>query len=329
MPSELTFQGVTYHAPHWIVFSVVLAALLALDLFIHRGQRAESRRSAVVWSVVWIFAGLSFALFVWAVQGPLPAQQYVAAYLLEKSLSIDNLFVFLIIFQSLAIPRALHRTVLSWGIFGALLFRLVFIFLGISAIERFAWVTWVFAAILLWAAYQAFRGSPTEERENKVVVYLSKRLPLTPHVAGKHFFVREQGKLMATPLFVAVCAVELTDIAFAVDSVPAALSVSHDRFIVYSSNAFAILGLRALYIVLANTLSNMKYLHYGLSVVLAFAAVKLITAEWFEIPAWLSIACIVLTIGAAAFASVRAQRRAAGAPMVKTGGPDAGHQQPA
>lgn len=292
---------------HWIVLSATLLVLLAIDLLAHRGDRPDSKKSAIFWSVVWVGAGLAFGGYVLAVAGGRAAQEYIAAYLIEKSLSVDNLFVFLLVFQSLRIPKQHHKTVLSWGIFGALVFRLAFIFLGVAAMERFAWVPYVFGAILLYAAYKAFRQNPAEHEESKLVGFLEKHLPFTNQVNDGRFFVRADGRWLATPLLIAIFAVELTDLAFAIDSVPAALSVSQDRLIVYSSNAFAILGLRALYIVLSETLSSMKYLHYGLAGVLGFAAFKLLLAEWIHLPPMLSIGIIVATIGAAVWASLRAK----------------------
>jgi tellurite resistance protein TerC len=285
---------------------------LALDLFLHRGQRETSRRAAIAWSVVWIVAGLAFALFVQATLGPERAIEYVAAYAIEKSLSLDNLFVFLIVFKSLSIPKENQRRGLSWGIFGALAFRAVFIFLGAAAIERWSWIAYVFGALLLVAAYRAFLGVPKEEDENRLVAFLSRHLPVSRAKGSDEFVVREAGRLVATPLLVAVLALELTDVLFAIDSVPAALAVSRDEFVVYSSNAFAILGLRSLYLVMAHTIAEMRYLHYGLAGVLAFAALKLISADWIHVSPLLSVAIIVTIIAAAVWTSLRAGPRELG-----------------
>jgi tellurite resistance protein TerC len=293
----------------WIVFSVVLSTALFIDLFLHRGGREEPHRRAVVWAIVWISLGLSFCAFIALALSPEKAADYLAAYLIEESLSVDNLFVFVLIFQSLKIGPEHQRTVLTWGIFGALVFRLIFIFLGTEAIERWNWVAYVFGAILIWAAIKIFREDPAGKKENKVVSWLSKHLPLTPELEGHRFFVVKNGRRMGTPLLLAVVGLETTDIMFAIDSVPAAFSVSTEKFIVYSSNAFAILGLRSLYIVLAKSISELEYLHYGLAAVLAFAGLKLILAEWRHIPAALSIGIIVLCIGGSVWASLRARKR--------------------
>lgn len=294
----------------WLVFGVVMLAGLVLDLFSHRGERADSHRSAVGWAIFWVAVGLLFGLYVHFALGSRATGEYYAAYLIEKSLSVDNLFVFLIIFQTLNIATEYQRTVLSWGIFGALIFRALFIFLGAAAIERWHWVSYVFGAILVYAAYQIFKEDPGEKEENKAVIWLSRHVPLTHELHGHRFFSVENGRRVATPLLVAVLGLEVTDIMFAIDSVPAAFAVSTDRFILYSSNAFAILGLRSLYLVLAKSIADLKYLHYGLAAVLAFAGFKLVSSNWnLHIPAWLSIAIIVLAIGIAVLASLRHARK--------------------
>lgn len=298
----------------WFVFGVSVAALLAVDLFAHRGRHGGSHRSACVWSCIWIAAGLLFAIFVWLVIGARQAHEYLAAYLIEKSLSLDNLFVFLIIFRNLAIPEEYQHNVLYWGIFGALIFRAVFIFLGIAAVESFAWVTYIFAAILLFAAWHSFREDPACRETNRTVKWLSLHLPFTREIHGTRFFVRENGRLLATPLLIALLGLEVTDIVFAIDSVPAALSVSRNRFVVYSSNVFAILGLRALYSALAFALAELRYLHYGLAGVLAFAAVKIIIEEWLTIHPLVAVGITSLLIGCTVWASMRGTGRTGGGP---------------
>lgn len=288
----------------WVVFGVVLIFGIAVDLFAHRGDRVDSHRSAVIWAILWISLGLAFGVLVYFSIGAQKASHYLEAYLIEKSLSVDNLFVFLIIFQSLRIPKENQRTVLSWGILGALVFRMVFIFVGTEAIERWSWVAYVFGAILIYAAIKIFFNDPAKQEENKAVKWLATKMPVAADVHGNHFFVVRDGRRLATPLLLAVLGLELTDIMFAVDSVPAAFSVTHDKFIIYSSNAFAILGLRSLYMVLAKSIADLEYLHYGLAAVLAFAGVKLISAEWFHVPSPISIGIIVLCIGGAVVASV-------------------------
>ena len=302
----------------WLAFGAALVAFLAVDLILHRGSRMRSRSAAITWTAIWVSVGLLFAFVVWAVLGGRHASEYLAAYLIEKSLSVDNLFVFLVVFRTLGIPHDSQRRVLSWGLLGALVFRLVFIFVGVAAIERFHWVVYGFAAVLLWAAWRMLREDLTEKKESRAARWLAEHLPMTRELHGQAFFALEAGRRVATPLFVALVAVELIDIVFAVDSVPAALAISQNQFIVYSSNALAILGLRSLYILLDNLISELRYLHYGLAAVLAFAALKLASSQWFHIPALLSVGIIVACIGAAVWPSVRALRREAR--LLKRGG---------
>ncbi|MCI0670487.1 MAG: TerC/Alx family metal homeostasis membrane protein, partial [Myxococcaceae bacterium] len=291
----------------WLTFGALVLVLLTVDLAVHRGEHAQSRKAAVVWSIVWVAAGLAFNGFVWVAFGGHAAEEYLAAYLIEKSLSLDNIFVFFVIFQSLNIPTQFQHHVLFWGIFGALVFRALFIFLGVAAMERYAWVSWLFGAVLILTAVRVFREDPAGRKENRVVKWLSRHLPVTHVVDQKRLVVVRDGKRVATPLLIALMGLELTDIVFAIDSVPAAFAVTHERFILYSSNAFAILGLRALYTVLAHSIQGLKYLHYGLAVVLGFAGVKILVDRWVHIPALASVGFIVLVVGIAVWASVRAR----------------------
>jgi tellurite resistance protein TerC len=294
----------------WIAFGALVLGLLAVDLLAHRKKPGESKRSAILWSLGWISLGLGFSLFVWRAYGTRAAHEYLGAWLIEKSLSLDNLFVFLIIFRSLTIPEDEQRRVLFWGIFGALLFRALFIFAGVEALAHWHAVVYVFGAILLVTAVRVAIEDPSRQRESSVVRWLSRRLPLSPAVNGPHFFALHHGRRVATPLLVALISIELTDIAFAVDSVPAALSVSQEPFIVYTSNVFAILGLRALYIALAHVISELRYLHYGLAAVLAFAGLKMIIPDaWFHVPPLASVAVIIVSIGVSVAASLRARSR--------------------
>ena len=293
----------------WGVFGVIVVAMIFVDLLAHRSKHGETKRAAYIWSGVWIAVGLAFGVFVWARHGGNTAQEYLGAYLIEKSLSLDNLFVFLVIFASLSVPEDKQRRVLFWGIFGALVFRALFIFLGLEAIERWHWVVYVFGAILLLAAWRIARRHPSEESDNKVVGWLEKRLPVTTEYEGKQFFKHVEGKWQATPLLIALIAIELSDVAFAIDSVPAALSVSHNLFVVYTSNVFAILGLRALYIALAKTVHELRYLHWGLAAVLAFAGLKMILSDWVHVAPLVSVAIIVTCIGISVGLSVRARKR--------------------
>lgn len=294
----------------WMAFGVLVLGLLAVDLWVHRKRPGESKRSAIAWSIGWLTLGLGFSVFVWKAYGTRAAHEYLGAWLIEQSLSIDNLFVFLLIFRSLSVPEEEQRRVLFWGIFGALICRAVFIFAGVEAMEHWHPVAYVFGAILLVTSIRVAIEDPSREHESALVRWLAARLPVSASIDGPHFFVRRDHRRMATPLLVALISIELTDIAFAVDSVPAALAVSQQPFIVYSSNVFAILGLRALYIVLAHVISELRYLHYGLTAVLAFAGLKMILPEaWVHVPPLASIVVIVVCIGLAVGASLRARAR--------------------
>jgi len=293
----------------WVLFGGALVVMLAIDLLSHRDGHADSRRAAIAWSATWIGVGLAFTGAVGLSFGARPAQNYLAAYLIEKSLSVDNLFVFLLIFRSLRIPQAGQRAVLTWGILGALVFRLLFVVLGAAALEQFDWVVYVFGGILLFASYRALREQPgQEEQASPILNWLEKHLRVSKRLDGTHFFVREDGRLRPTRLVLAVVALELTDVVFAVDSVPAAFSVARDPFIVYTSNAFAILGLRSLYVVLADVLASLRYLHYGLSGVLGFAGLKMLLLDVVHVPPLSSVVIIVAIITASVLPSLRHRR---------------------
>lgn len=288
----------------WIFFGITLLILLFVDLFSHRGGREASRGWAIFWSVVWVGAGLAFTIFVWYAIGGRAVDEYLAAYLIEKSLSLDNMFVFLIIFQTLRIPNENQRTALTWGIFGALFFRAVFIFAGSAAVERWDWMNYIFGLILLAAAVHSFRENPNEVKESSLVHWLSEKLPVSRDSGTRHFLIKENGITKASPLLVSIIALELTDVLFAVDSVPAAFAVTREPFLIYSSNAFAILGLRSLYIVMAQFISELRYLHYGLAAILAFAAVKVTISNWVHIQPLVSVAIILVLMGSSVCASL-------------------------
>lgn len=288
----------------WAVFGVAVVVGLTLDLFAHRGDRAESQKNAAIWTAIWIAAGLGFLGFVALLLGREAAEEYLAAYLLEKSLSLDNLFLFLIIFRGLNIPERYHHRVLYWGILGAIGFRALFIFLGVAAFRNFEWVTYVFGGVLLFAAWRSWHEDPAARKENRFVRWVSKHLPVSERDHGGRFFARENGRLVATSLFVALAAIELSDVLFAIDSVAAALSVTRREFILYTANIFAILGLRSLYLLLETTILRFRYLHYGLAGVLAFAALKMLAQDLVHVPPLVSVGVIVAIIGASAGASL-------------------------
>jgi tellurite resistance protein TerC len=299
----------------WGAFLAFVAAMLALDLFVlHRRAHEVSLREAAAWSAVWIVVGLGFGGLVWAWAGNGGAQAYLAGYLIEKSLSVDNIFLFAAIFSALAIPARYQHRVLMFGIIGALLMRAGFIAAGIGLLEAIHPVIYVFGAILLVAAAGMLRGdSHAAPREPPVLRVLRRVLPVGDRLHGQRFLVRDGGGLIATPLLVALVVVETADVIFAVDSIPAVLAVTTDPFIVYTSNVFALLGMRALYFLLAGAADRIRYLRPGLAVILAAVAVKLLLADVWELPAWSAPAFIAVVLSVVAVASVLSGRRAAAA----------------
>lgn len=288
----------------WIAFAVTVLVMLAADLFAYGGKRGDSRRTALTWTVIWIVLGLLFGVVVWIAFGDRLAHEYFATYAIEKSLSLDNLFVFLLIFKTLNIPHPFQHKVLFWGILGAVVFRGVFIFLGVAALRRWEWVSYVFGAILIYAAYRALREHPEKRKQSRLIEWLAQHLPVSRESHSGKFITKSNGKICATPLLLAIVAIELTDILFAIDSVPAALSITRNEFIVYSSNIFAILGLRALYLFLSSSIAQLRYLHYGLAAVLAFAGIKIVAGDALQIHPLASVAVIAAMIGASVWASL-------------------------
>ncbi|MBO4210653.1 TerC family protein [Micromonospora echinofusca] len=265
----------------WVALTVAIAAMLAVDLFLHRDNHVIGFREAAVWSGVWIAAGLAFGIVLWLWQGDEAAGAYYAGYLIEKALSVDNVFVFALIFTYFAVPPAYQHKVLFWGVVGALLFRLGFIFVGAELLETFFWTAYLFGAFLVWTGWRmAFAHSQEIDPGRNPVVRLVRRIvPTDARYHGDRFFTRIDGRRVATLLFVVLVAVEATDLIFAIDSVAAILAITTSTFIVWTANAFAILGLRSLYFCLAGLLRRFTHLHYGLALLLAFAGVKLILSE--------------------------------------------------
>ncbi|MFF9331370.1 MULTISPECIES: TerC/Alx family metal homeostasis membrane protein [Streptomyces] len=298
----------------WIVFVVVVVASLAVDLFAHRTAHVIGFREATLWSAGWISLAVLFGVVVFLVVGTDAGVEYTTAWLLEKSLSVDNLFVFALIFSYFKVPRAYQHRVLFLGVLGALVFRGLFLAAGVAVVNRFTAVLFVFAAILFWSSYKILKGEDDSFDPGKSVAVrlLRKVIPVRDEYAGPHFFVKEAGKRVATPLLAVVAAIEAADLVFAVDSVPAVLAVSSDVFIVYTSNAFAILGLRALYFMLAGLLDRFHYLSVGLALILAFIGVKLVLQAAHktvstavpEIPSLVSLAVIVVVLAVSIAVSV-------------------------
>jgi tellurite resistance protein TerC len=253
--------------------------MLAIDLFLHRDNHVIGFREAAVWSAVWIGAGLAFGLLLWWWQGSDVAGTYYAGYLIEKALSIDNVFVFALIFTSFAVPAALQHKVLFWGVIGALIFRLVFIFVGAELLETFFWTAYVFGAFLIYAAVKLLMEGETDEddfREGWVLRRVRRLLPTSPAYDGSRLVTRSAGRRLATPLVLVIAAIGIANVVFALDSIPAIFGLTTSAYIVFTANAFALMGLRQLYFMVGGLLDRIVYLNIGLSVILGFIGAKLV-----------------------------------------------------
>jgi tellurite resistance protein TerC len=297
----------------WIALVGFILILLLVDLFVfHREAHEVKPKEAAIESIVWISIGCAFGLLMLVVWGGGAAGEYISAYLIEKSLSVDNVFVWALIFASFQVPPRYQHRVLFWGIFGALVLRAAFIFAGVALIDRFEWILYIFGAFLLYTAGKLMFGGDhqVDPQQSRTMKVIGRFVPTTADYDGQKLFTRVDGKRLATRLFVVLLIVEVTDVLFAVDSVPAVLAVSHEQFIVFASNAFAILGLRALYFLLAGMHARFEYLNEGLAVILAFVGVKMIVAHWWHIPTWFSLVFIALVLVVAVLASAAKSRRA-------------------
>ena len=291
----------------WIIFFVGIAVLVGLDfVFVGRHSEVMSTRSALAWSAAWISLGLAFSLAVWSWHGSVAAQEYLTAYLIEESLSIDNLFVFVVVFSSLGIALRYQRRVLFWGIYGAIVMRGLFIFAGVAVLDRFAWVMYIFGALLIFTAYRLVQSHSVkaDPEKNPLVRFARRHLPVDVGYIGPNFTVKNGSRRVLTPLVIALVAVESADLIFALDSVPAVLAISNDLFVVYTSNIFAILGLRALYFALVGSLGRFEYLNWGLAIVLGFVGFKMLLSEVLHVPIYLSLLVVVGAVGGAVLASI-------------------------
>jgi tellurite resistance protein TerC len=296
----------------WAALVGTITVLLIADRrIVHRRPHAVSFREAAVESTVWISIGVAFTAVVAIAFGGAAAGEYITGYLIEKSLSVDNVFVWAVLFSYFAVPREYQFRVLFWGIFGALAMRAVFIFAGVAVIERFEWVLYLFGAFLIFTAVRIARHAETQvhPERNPVLKLVRRVIPSTSEYDGQKMFTRRTGRRLATPLFIVLVLVETTDVVFAVDSVPAILAVSREPFIVFSSNAFAILGLRALYFLLAGMAGRFRYLNIGLGFILGFVGVKMLVTEWYHPPMWLSLGVIATALAVSITLSLRADRR--------------------
>jgi tellurite resistance protein TerC len=297
---------------HWAGLLALIVAMLAVDLFLHRDNHEPTTRRALTESAVWVAFGLGFAVVVLALFGGQAFGEYLSGYVIEKSLSIDNVFVWAVIFSTFAIPTRYQHRVLFWGIFGALTLRAVFIFAGSALIDQFWWLLVVFGVALIASGVKVARHRDDEgvHGHDRAVKLLGRFLPVRSEIEGQKFLLRDAGKWVATPLLAALVVVEITDVVFAVDSVPAILAVSREPFIVFSSNAFAILGLRAMYFLLGGAREKFHYLSHALGAILVFVGIKMTVSHWYHMPTAASLAVIVLILAVAIWASVLKTRRA-------------------
>jgi tellurite resistance protein TerC len=308
----------SFDTPLWVwaaLITTIVVALVVDLLLVHRTAHVISIKEATIESAVWISLGLAFGLVLLIWQGGQAGSEYYAGFLIEKSLSIDNVFVWAVIFSFFAVPREYQFRVLFWGIFGALVLRGIFIFAGVSLIDRFEWILYLFGGFLLYTAWKIAHHDESEQVDynaNIAMRLVRRVVPTTPHYDGQKLFTRENGKRLATPLFAVLVLIEATDVVFAVDSVPAILAVSREPFIVFAANAFAILGLRSLYFLLGGMQGKFRYLNVGLGVILAFVGVKmLLIGKPFELhlPTYVSLTVIAGVIAVSVVASLRADAR--------------------
>lgn len=291
----------------WASFNAFVLIMLAVDLGIfHRKSHEVSVKEALTWTGVWVMMAFLFNVFVYYHFGEKSAFEFLTGYVIEKSLSVDNIFVMVLIFSFFNVPRQYQHKVLFWGILGALVMRVIFIFSGVELIHRFHWLIYLFGAFLIGTGIKIILGgdSKLDPEKNPVVRVARRVFRITPNFDGDSFFVRRDNLIWATPLFLVVLVIEATDLVFAVDSIPAILAITDDSFIVYTSNVFAILGLRSLYFALSGIEKYFAYLKYGLSVILVFVGVKMCLSDIYKIPVEISLAFIVMTLSVAVLASI-------------------------
>ncbi|HTN78389.1 MAG TPA: TerC family protein [Acidimicrobiales bacterium] len=308
-----TGDFVDFHTPlwEWAALLGFITVLLMVDLLVvHRKAHVASTKEAAIESAVWISIGLAFGLIFFAMHGAAAAGEYYAGFLIEKSLSVDNVFVWALIFSYFLVPRQFQHRVLFWGIFGALVLRAIFIFAGVALIQKFSWIIFIFGGFLLFTAVRLIvhKDAEVHPENNPVLKLVQRVVPSSSEYAGQRLFTRIDGRRLATPLFAVLVLIETTDVIFAVDSIPAILAVSHQPFIVFSSNAFAILGLRALYFLLAGLHERFTYLQQGLAIILAFVGIKMIVSHWYHIPTGLSLGFIALVLTLSIVVSLLSER---------------------
>ncbi len=279
----------------WIVFAVIALSLVILDLVLHRKPEHIPVKRALLETAIWVAAALGYGAFIFVLLGSDMGMAFITGYIMEESLSIDNLFVFIVIFSMFAIPDEYQHKALFYGIFGAVIFRLIFMLIGVQLMQ-FHFVMYIFGILLAYAAFKTMFAKDKEEEHSKIAVFLSKHIRSSPTLDSDKLFTRIDGKLVATPLLICILVIEFSDVIFALDSVPAVLAVSSHLLIVYSSNIFAILGLRSLYFAIKGGLGSLRFLKYGLGIILMFIAAKLLLVDVIEVPISVSLAFIVVTL---------------------------------
>ncbi len=292
---------------YWIVFNIVVLCLLAIDLALAARKTGEpSLKEALVGSAFWIALGLAFNAFVYFWRGPDLAMQFLAGYLIEKSLSVDNLFVFLMVFSYFRVPSAVQHKVLFFGILGAIFIRMFFIVAGVALVARFHWILYLFGIFLVYTGYKMATQTDKqiEPEKNPVLRLIRRWMPITADYEGGKFFVIRDGRRYATPLFVVLVVIETTDVIFAVDSIPAVMAISSDAFIIYTSNIFAVLGLRALYFALSGMMGLFRYLNYGLAAILSFVGIKMLISGVYHIPIAVALGVVAGILAVSVLASL-------------------------
>jgi tellurite resistance protein TerC len=290
----------------WASFLGGLALVLAVDLKVSSREHSTFKE-AVWWSIFWVGLSLGFGGFVWSRYGSQQGLEFFAGYLLEKSLSVDNLFVFVLLFQSFAVPARFQHRVLFWGVLGAIVLRGTLILAGVALVQRFHWIVAVFGAVLVYTAWKMLvhkDDAGRQPKDNPVVAWVASKLPMTESIEGSHFLLRRAGRVHGTPLLLALIAAETTDLVFALDSIPAVFAVTDDPFLVFSSNICALLGLRALYFVVRGALTRLRYLKPGLAAILLFVGVKMLLFKWVHLPVGVSLSIIAAILVAALAASL-------------------------
>lgn len=291
----------------WIVFNVFILAMLVVDLVVFNRKPHEiSIKESLVWTGIWVLLAIIFGVGLYYFMSPAASLDYFTGYLIEKSLSVDNIFVFLLIFTYFGVDAKYQHKVLFWGIFGALVFRFIFIFAGVALLEQFHWIIYVFGAFLVFTGLKLGLEKDKEIHPNRnpVLKLVRRFIPITKNFYGQQFFIKRGSRIIATPMFVVLIVIETTDVIFALDSIPAIMAITRDTFLIYSANAFAILGLRALYFALSGVMRLFHYLHYGLAFILVFIGIKMLLENVIHIPTLFTLGVIVITLTLSVLASI-------------------------